>query len=193
MNLSSNWYLFNFPVTFPCKVVNIIDSAYGKFPDIEGDIDDDSSSQGAQTSVILEMSNFIKTVSDFIPISFSHKGFKSFLSKCSRSSNDTTSSCSIFHYIDYLALNLQSPRSLAYQSSDYDAIQRRVTQEATRFLQTTKSIYILDSSFPILKELKVYNMALTLLSLIFKVVIMVFAMISFLVVQSLVMVSIERE
>jgi hypothetical protein len=68
-----------------------------------------------------------------------------------------------------------------------------VTQEASRFLQATKSLYVLDSSFPILNELKVYNMALTLLSLIFKVVIMVFAMISFLVVQSLAMVSIERE
>ncbi len=39
----ANWYIFNYPVSFPCKVVDIMDSAYGKFPDIEEDLDEESS------------------------------------------------------------------------------------------------------------------------------------------------------
>ena len=37
---SSFWYIMSYPITFPCKVVNVMDSAYGKFPDIEGDLDE---------------------------------------------------------------------------------------------------------------------------------------------------------
>jgi hypothetical protein len=33
----------NFPVTFPCKVIDVMDSAFGKFPDIEGEVDEESS------------------------------------------------------------------------------------------------------------------------------------------------------
>lgn len=46
---------------------------------------------------------------------------------------------------------------------------------------------------PILDELRLYSMALLLLSLVFKIVIIVFTAISVLVVQSLVNVSVERE
>lgn len=92
-----------------------------------------------------------------------------------------------------MALNLPSPREESYSSRDYDTTKRIVTSHVNEFIVNTKSIRVLEASMPLLEDLETYNLAILLISLIFSIVVMVFAAVSILVIQSLVQVSVERQ
>ncbi len=66
-------------MTFPCKVIATIDSAYGKFPDSDDDLEETEEIYSVESSLILEMSEFIKTVFQFMPIFYYDKGFSFFI------------------------------------------------------------------------------------------------------------------
>lgn len=56
-----------------------MDSAYGKFPDSDDDLEDAEEIYSVQSSIILEMSEFIKTVSQYMPLFYYDKGFGLFI------------------------------------------------------------------------------------------------------------------
>ena len=72
-----------------------MDSAYGKFPDSDEDIEEVEEIYSVQSSIILEISHFFETMLPYLPLGHFHKGFKEFLA-----TNNP------YDYVDYIALNI---------------------------------------------------------------------------------------
>ena len=79
INNQIEWYYINYPITFPCKVISAMDSAFGKFPDSEDDLEEVEEIYSVQSSIVLEMSEFLKTVFHYMPIFYFDRDFGLFI------------------------------------------------------------------------------------------------------------------
>ena len=59
----------------PCKVVGIMESAYGKFPQLESNENNPQQS----TFLIMELKHFLTSISDYLHANQFHDGFKTYL------------------------------------------------------------------------------------------------------------------
>jgi hypothetical protein len=56
-----------------------MDSAFGKFPDSEDDLEEVEEIYSVQSSIVLEMSEFLKTVFYYMPIFYYDRDFGLFI------------------------------------------------------------------------------------------------------------------
>lgn len=164
-------YEYEAQVKFKCKVVGSLQTPQGKYP------------QTADTlTVIMEYDHFLTVAADYIYWTFP-ESFRDFLRRPGL----------LYSYADSLVVSSPHPRESHYQSESMDLVQWQVTHYVNSLIKETSGIFTLKAEMPLLKELRTYDLALLLLSLIFKIVIIVFTSVAILVVQGLVEVRVEEQ
>ena len=89
-------------------------------------------------------------------------------------------------------MTLPAPRINWYATSDFDALQRGVSQYAGGFVNAL-GFYPVQSSLLILKDMQGINTLILLVSLVFNIILLVFIVISILLIYSLLMIGVETK
>lgn len=89
-------------------------------------------------------------------------------------------------------MTLPSPRYTYYQDSDYYKIQKGVTSEANKIIQSL-GFFPVRMQMEVLSEMELYSQAILFLGLIFDIIILLFVILSVLLIYSLLMISVETK
>lgn len=104
-----NFVSLDVNIKMPCRVKRLTSGTYGKFPDANtGNI------------LMMEYQHFLRHLSYYLPDDYNNnQDFIDYL-------RDPTK-VTMYEFADVFIMQLPSPRTSYYESSDYDEIQRRVT------------------------------------------------------------------
>mmetsp|Transcript_23167 Transcript_23167/g.17581 ORF Transcript_23167/g.17581 Transcript_23167/m.17581 type:complete len:193 (+) Transcript_23167:923-1501(+) len=169
MNSVSDGY----SIKFACKVNAFTEGTYGKFPN--EDVDEQQ---------MMELGHFMKTLERYLPDFQNRKDFRGFLLDETRVSLD--------EYADTILMTLPEPRIQYYQNPNYDQIQQAVTSYASGIVEKL-GFFPVSISLKVLDEMEDLSQAVMFMSLIFDIIILLFAIISILLIYSLLMISVESK
>jgi FtsX-like permease family len=89
-------------------------------------------------------------------------------------------------------MTMPQPRTETYEQASYDNIQKSVLDKVNSFIDAM-GFHALQAKAPVLGEMQKYNLAILFFNLIFRIVIMIFIVISILLIYSLLMIGIETK
>jgi ABC-type antimicrobial peptide transport system permease subunit len=87
---------------------------------------------------------------------------------------------------------MPAPRIVVYEQASYDDIQKSLLTQVNSFL-VDLGFHGLSASMPVLEEMQIYNLAILFFNLIFRIVLVIFIVISVLLIYSLLMIGIETK
>jgi ABC-type antimicrobial peptide transport system permease subunit len=91
-----------------------------------------------------------------------------------------------------LVMTLPDPRYSYYESSDFDVIQKSVTQYTNKMVEDL-GFYPITANLDILEDMENYSAAVLFMGLIFDIIILLFIIIAVLLIHSLLMISVETK
>ncbi len=163
-------------IEYTCKVVGLMPSSLGKYGEAV-----------AVYNVIMEQSHFFSMMAHRQlpnPSLYETTHFADFLLD--------PKLVTIEEYADHLVVNLPSPRTDWYASTNYDKVQRNIVQVADKFVQTL-GFYPMTAQMFILEQMEILNISILFLGLVFNVILLVFIVISVLLIYSLLMIGVETK
>lgn len=138
-------------------------------------------SSKTESHLIMEFEYFLPLIADRLPLSLrSNRDFRLWLKY----------EVNLTEYTDYLVMTLPSPRLNWYANNDYDTTQRKITKYVDDIVNAT-GFYPVKARMYLLETFKTFNSAILMFNLIFKIVIIIFLMISIMLLHSLLMIGIE--
>ncbi|TNV85125.1 hypothetical protein FGO68_gene1005 [Halteria grandinella] len=157
-----------------CIIKNLSSASHGKFEE-----------ETSLRSVIMEISPFNSLLSSNLPkeIMTQKDGaeFAHFLA-------GTQS----YDFSDQLVMTMPEPRITVYEQASYDDIQKSVLTQVNNFIDDF-GFHAVTALTPVLGEMQKYNLAILFFNLIFRIVIMIFIVISVMLIYSLLMIGIETK
>lgn len=136
-----------------------------------------------ENHLIMEFEYFLPLIADRLPVTL--RGNKDFRLWLKYEANLT-------EYTDYIVMTMPSPRLNWYANKDYDTTQRKITRYVNGFINAT-GFYPIKAKMYLLDTFKTFNSAILMFNLIFKIVIIIFLMISIMLLHSLLMIGIEEK
>ena len=91
-----------------------------------------------------------------------------------------------------MLLNLPNPRLDFYRTSNYEVMQRRVTEYTNKLVEKL-GYFPVDIKMPILKKMQAYSYAVMFLGLLLDIIVLLFVIVSILLIYSLLMISVETK
>ena len=95
-------------------------------------------------------------------------------------------------FADQLVMTLPSPRIDWYSTSDFDKLQKGISQHVGGFVNAI-GFYPVQVIMTLLSQMKLLNMIILLVSLVFNIILLVFIVISILLIYSLLMIGVETK
>lgn len=162
-----------------CKVAFILDRSYGKV-----------GNEQSESLVTIEQKHFPALLANYFHDAL--KEPKEFGEWLSDPNSDFHKYGGLAQIAQSLVMTLPTPRYAYYESSDFDVIQKQVTEYANHLVDDL-GFYPITASLNILEDMEGYSAAVLFMGLIFDIIILLFVIIAILLIHSLLMISVETK